>query len=251
MQLFTGEAKSLLLDAQQVNIHKYLPQLLPSIIERVDISDTLFQRRRCTGQWFHNQMTGYSQCEYCDGSYYEGEYQNGAKEGYGRDMTEIGTYTGEFRNNLYHGQGKIILSNGDIYHGGFQYSGWSGEGVYTKKTLDGNRSEFSGTFFVPPHDGDPVFIADGRLETANGSIFFGSFKITLLNLFNSIGSYRMTYTDTNGISYFGPWNSHGPEGVHCVIKISDNGDTKLDRAASPIVLQSGVLEWETVNSTEC
>lgn len=50
---------------------------------------------------------------------YEGEFDAGCREGYGKLTNAVHKYIGNFRNNLYEGQGQLVTGK-DIYVGEFR-----------------------------------------------------------------------------------------------------------------------------------
>lgn len=70
--------------------------------------------------------------EYPDGSRYEGQIQNGIRDGLGTYVAINGDrYTGEWHNDMRHGVGSYIWSNGDIYRGEWRNNLRHGRGVFT------------------------------------------------------------------------------------------------------------------------
>lgn len=50
---------------------------------------------------------------------YEGEFDGGCREGYGKLTNAVHKYIGNFHNNLYDGQGQLVTGK-DIYVGEFK-----------------------------------------------------------------------------------------------------------------------------------
>ncbi len=70
-----------------------------------------------------------------------------------------GAYTGELRDGVPHGEGRIVLNNGDEYAGSFEEGAFHGRGVY--RWASGERYE--GSFRAGSMHGEGVFVrADGR-----------------------------------------------------------------------------------------
>jgi hypothetical protein len=68
---------------------------------------------------------------------YSGELKNAIKDGYGVDIFyfedgSIWRYVGDFKDNKYHGKGKLIFSNGDFYEGDFISDKRTGRGVLSE-----------------------------------------------------------------------------------------------------------------------
>src|SRR5690606_5774083 len=65
-----------------------------------------------------------------NGDYYEGEFLNDKREGYGTFIYKIGTkYEGMFRNNKQHGYGKLVQCDGEVYIGEWKDGKINGNGV--------------------------------------------------------------------------------------------------------------------------
>ena len=64
-----------------------------------------------------------------------GNFINGLLNGEGIcvyvDTTDLWTYVGEFKDDLFHGKGVLTLSDGSVYEGDFKDDLYHGKGVYT------------------------------------------------------------------------------------------------------------------------
>lgn len=76
-------------------------------------------------------------------------------------------YKGEFLANVFHGQGKLQMHNGDFYEGAFENGKFSGEGFY--KWSHAPRLHFKGEFKNGKLHGN------GFLQNMHGT-FEGEFK---------------------------------------------------------------------------
>jgi hypothetical protein len=98
------------------------------------------------GEFKNNLLVGKGKLEYSDGSYYDGMWQYGRKNGNGIELFSNGdkftgryymdnivngtmeypkgnyysSYTGDFKYNMFHGKGKLIYSDGRIEEGTFE-----------------------------------------------------------------------------------------------------------------------------------
>jgi len=98
--------------------------------------------------------------------HYEGEFRDNRYHGTGKLTDEDGNiYTGEFRDGQFHGSGKFVTRDGRRYQGKFVDGEFTGEGVYTNK--EGTRYE--GRFE------DWVFHGQGRLTDEEGDQYIGYF----------------------------------------------------------------------------
>ena len=65
-------------------------------------------------------------------NYFEGEFQNDKREGYGIFIMNNGDrYEGEFQNDNYNGKGVYYWGNGDKYEGKFKNNKKEGKGIFT------------------------------------------------------------------------------------------------------------------------
>ena len=66
---------------------------------------------------------------------YEGEFQNGKKNGYGVLKFQSGqTYTGNFKDNLKHGHGTLLYDTGNRYEGNWENDKKNGFGIFDWET---------------------------------------------------------------------------------------------------------------------
>jgi len=117
----------------------------------------------CGDAWKEKGYHGPVICNYADGAEYQGEWQNGKRQGIGTYISPTGTryegewendgasghgvchyadgmkYDGQFENGERHGKGVLISPEGDRYDGQFKYDLLNGEGIYIWG--DGVRSE--------------------------------------------------------------------------------------------------------------
>ncbi|KAF0699388.1 Aste57867_10049 [Aphanomyces stellatus] len=76
-------------------------------------------------------------------AWYEGDYDNGKKQGLGKMLFPNGdTFHGQWNNDIIHGQGTLMYKNGDIFSGSYEYGIKQGKGTYEfaedKSQLIGN-----------------------------------------------------------------------------------------------------------------
>lgn len=159
---------------------------------------------------------------------YIGEFKNGKRNGNGAFIHFIGInysrhepltfhvnsfieekYVGEFLNDLYHGIGTLIFSDGEKYVGEFQNNVYHGEGTLT--FLDGTK--YIGEF----QDGN--YHGNGNSTSSDGELYVGEFKhgirngkgtLTFPNGENYVGEFKDgryhgkgTLTKSNGTKYIG------------------------------------------------
>ena len=121
---------------------------------------------------------------------YEGEFVKGKKCGYGNLIRSDFNYSGQFKEDLFHGKGKLQIKSGLTYEGDFVDNLPEGEGTctyengnfYIGKFLNGRRHGdgiyfssdgsviYKGTFVEDKYDGK------GILYLKNGNYYDGDFK---------------------------------------------------------------------------
>jgi len=117
------------------------------------------------GDFWHDKCHGTGKYCYMDGSTtYDGEWVDDAIEGRGILRSSELTYTGEFTNGLFCGQGQAVYSNGQMYWGQWVDGLQHGEGSLLKS--DGQR--FSGYFLRGKKHGE------GRIKFPDGNTFNGT-----------------------------------------------------------------------------
>jgi hypothetical protein len=111
------------------------------------------------GQKFKPLEGGYSNANgrqgrfifhFADGGVFEGNYENGAKNGYGKFTWLSGNvYEGNYENNARNGYGKFTWLSGNVYEGNWEYGiqngygkmTWSDGDVYEGNWENGNMSD--------------------------------------------------------------------------------------------------------------
>ena len=166
---------------------------------------------RYTGSFKNGQFRGHGRLEFSGGAVYEGEFTNGAITGagtlhyangdrytgklifgraHGQGVLETrgSRYEGEFRDDRYHGMGKLTDKDGNVYTGAFADGLFQGRGVYA--TTDGRlyngefvAGNFTGTGIYTDSAGTHyeggfenwVFHGKGRLRDEEGDQYIGHF----------------------------------------------------------------------------
>ncbi|BES95540.1 MORN [Nesidiocoris tenuis] len=83
------------------------------------------------GYWKCGKPQGKHVKVYPDGSCYEGDLEQGAREGQGKMWFADGTYyEGDYSQNKRHGQGLFVFQNGNCYNGSWRKNEKHGFGVY-------------------------------------------------------------------------------------------------------------------------
>jgi len=97
------------------------------------------------GSWYEGEFKngtrhGYGIYRWPDGGVYEGEFLNGNRHGHGIHKYANGnSYDGQYKDGLFHGKGTYYWANGDRYIGNWAKGAMHGTGVIT---YSGGRKEF-------------------------------------------------------------------------------------------------------------
>ena len=79
-----------------------------------------------------SQYHGKGKITYKDGSYYDGEWENGKRHGFGIEWLYDGSsYRGYYQDDKRHGQGTYYSQNKQSYEVNFEYGIMDGEAVVT------------------------------------------------------------------------------------------------------------------------
>jgi hypothetical protein len=141
----------------------------------------------------------YNKCDVYSGTLKDGYYDgNGDLEVYNcnlgnRKLEYI--FNGEFQNNLFHGYGKLMFTNGDLYVGNFVNGLYNGYGVLSNN----NNVIYDGNWLNGQMHGIGSY-------TSNGTYYTGGFKNGYYFGNGVLLSNDLTYT-----GYFrnGLFNGHG------------------------------------------
>jgi hypothetical protein len=122
-------------------------------------------------------------------TYYEGEFNNGKKEGNGILLIDNGKYEGVFKNDKINGIGSFYFKDERIYHG--EWVDNKMEGIGLLKWNDGRKYE--GYFKDNKKEGFGVFYSDNK-------IYYGNWKNSRLEgdvIINEKGNFNL-YEYKNG-----------------------------------------------------
>ena len=73
------------------------------------------------GNYENNLRNGYGKMTWSSGGVYEGNWKNGVQNGFGKKTWSDGSvYEGNYENNLRNGYGKYTWSDGDVYEGNWE-----------------------------------------------------------------------------------------------------------------------------------
>lgn len=127
------------------------------------------------------EMDGRGKYTYKGGkSYFDGEWKNGRRHGFGKAVMEDGTiYTGEFRDGKRHGRGKKTWPDGRVFIGDWKFGMYDGEGKYTNAEGDTYRGSFKDD---KKHGMGSIIYSDGRVW--RGEWFDGEKKREVLAISN-------------------------------------------------------------------
>ncbi len=158
---------------------------------------------------------------YNNGDYYEGEFQNGKKEGFGIIIYKNGTrYEGIFKNNKHNGYGKLIQLDGEVFIGDWKDGKINGKGV----RYHSNGDRYIGSYINNIRNGEGHYIfsngdsyegnwsngkanGKGKFTFKNGNIYEGDFKD---NIICGKGKFTMSNGDVySGVFKNGMINGKG------------------------------------------
>lgn len=147
----------------------------------------------------------------CDCGYiYEGEFKDGKKVKGVMTKKEL-VYTGEFKDDLAHGKGKIVYKDGSYYEGDFKFNSPDGNGVYGLK----NGWIYKGGLKAGNFSGYGIKYFEHK-ENEHKIIRLGEFKKDHLN---GLGFYK----EFNGDFYLGEFKDGRFWGVGVYLFI-DSGE---------------------------
>jgi len=118
------------------------------------------------GQYENGQRQGTGVYTYASGDIFTGTYEANEKIGKGRvDFADGGVYHGFFKDGKRHGEGTFKYSNGDIYSGAWAGGKKHGVGTYV---YAGTKYKITGTWKAGQ-------VTDGRWILTNGNEYQGAF----------------------------------------------------------------------------
>lgn len=119
------------------------------------------------GEWRDNKRHGYGKDIWSDGSQYEGFFHEGKKQGKGKmEWNDGSRYVGEFVNDKIHGFGEYSWKDGRVYFGEWRDNHMNGKGLFTWE--DGKSYE--GDYLQDLKHGYGVF------QWSNGEKYMGMWK---------------------------------------------------------------------------
>ncbi|KAK1260978.1 Phosphatidylinositol 4-phosphate 5-kinase 9 [Acorus gramineus] len=141
------------------------------------------------GEWQRGMRNGYGKIYWPSGAVYEGEFSGGYMQGSGTyTRPDKMIYKGRWRLNLKHGLGCQIYPNGDVFEGSWIQGVIDGPGKYVWS----NNNVFVGNMKSGKMSGK------GTLTWSNGDSFEGSWLNGLMHGFG-------IYTWNDGGCYVGTW----------------------------------------------
>jgi uncharacterized protein (TIGR02145 family) len=173
------------------------------------------------------------------GETYEGECENGLKNGKGKlNYLDGSVYDGEWKVDKFHGKGKFIAPNGFFYEGDWKEDEFDGKG----KVTYADSSVYEGEWKKGKYQGK------GKLTATDSSVYEGEFKDG-----NFDGRGKRTYA--SGVVYEGEWKNGLAEGKGKLI-YADGGvyegewknDLQEGKGKLTYADDGGVYEGEFKNS---
>ena len=142
------------------------------------------------GEFKNGERNGYGKMEYKKEGLYNGEFKNGERSGHGKMEYGNRTYEGEWENDMKHGLGKMIYKpSGASYTGNFKNDMFDGEGIY----------KFSNGAFHIGNMKEDAFKGQGKRVDKNYDIYEGEWDNDKRN---GIGK---KYVKKTGVVTTGVW----------------------------------------------
>lgn len=119
------------------------------------------------GELQNRKPHGKGTIKHSDGYSYEGEFKDGMKEGFGKEVHDEDTYyEGEWMADKKHGEGKLVTPNGEVYEGQFEDGMKDGMGKLKMNNGDVYEGAFQSDFFN----------GEGSLQAVNGDYYQGQWS---------------------------------------------------------------------------
>ena len=156
------------------------------------------------GNWSEDQFNGEGILLSINGDFYKGDFTLGKIEGNGvyHSFQEKYNYFGEFKNNKFHGKGKIIYDDHTTYEGNFSEGYFEGEGnllfvdgSYYKGSFEKNKFNGKGKFFF---ENGRKYFGDWKNNAMDGTGIFTWDEDTKYK-----GEYKNNKREGNGVYSFG------------------------------------------------
>lgn len=153
---------------------------------------------------------------YKDGSTYTGQYRFGLRHGRGRQVFEDGVYDGWWKDDLYHGPGKLIQNEDDVFIGSFANGKKHGRGSLTVP----DKVDDWHLYYGHAHVGE---FKDGQLHGRGISDLGPQGRVAGSYVQGSLSGYGEWRSSDGEVyrGYFKNSNRHGPG-----LLISPTGETK-------------------------
>ena len=147
------------------------------------------------GEWNNGKKDGFGTLSISNATY-EGEWKNDSINGKGLVIFQDDSYyDGEWKNNKRHGYGEYVWANGDAYYGEWKEDVPNGIGTISLS----NGDSYSGEFENGTYSGEGVY------TWKNGDRYEGIFD-------NNIRTKLGTYYYANGNLYDGSFKNNKPDG---------------------------------------
>jgi len=162
------------------------------------------------GTWENDKLHGFGMSEEDLGTFL-GNWEHGEKK-FGRlTLPNDSFYEGEFKDNLYHGEGKFLHTNGDEFIGTYANG----------RRRDGKLVCVDGSYYIGTYVGGKICDGTGKERVRDGGTYQGGFKNSRRCGFG-IRSYG------NGDIYMGEWKDGVRNGYGATIYHEKNESKKKE-----------------------
>lgn len=187
---------------------------------------------RFEGEWKEGLKNGFGKFKMRDGSYYEGEFNEGEINGTGTRYWSHNqnVYEGQFDQGEMNGMGVMKFGNGDQYEGQWADNKMQGEGTFKYA----NGDVYKGTFYKHKRHGEGGWNSNegekytggwinnmkhgnGKFHFKDGSIYEGQWKADLMNGEGTLRHF-------SGLVYCGLWSNDRPLFEPALMQVDDITD---------------------------
>ena len=156
--------------------------------------------------------------------FYEGNYVNGLRDGFGKLYDSSAIYIGEFKNGKLHGKGELKFNSGNSFEGEFVDGEKNGKGIFKWKS----GASYEGDYIDGKKNGKGIY------RYRNGDVYEGQF---VDDKKNGKGIFKWV----SGASYEGDWKNDYQEGDG--IYTHKSGDIYIGQNKNDLRHGLGTYTW--------